>query len=66
MSYRSIIYSKGMEKGFDPEGERYTTRVDVTLDYSKRRSPMSCTRWIGKTTAYDRFGRIQESGVARV
>ena len=55
---------EGDGRDFDPEGERYRTRVDVTLDYSKRGSPMSCTRWIGKTTAYDRFGRIQESGIA--
>lgn len=57
-------FFQGDGRDFDPEGERYRTRVDVTLDYGDKASPMNCERKIGKTVAYNRFGRVKRVGIA--
>lgn len=57
-------FFQGDGRDFHPEGVRYRTRVDVTLNYGEQASPMSCERKVGETVAYNRFGRIQKKDVA--
>ena len=57
-------FFQGDGRDFNPEGEHYRTRVDVGLNYAVREPSMSCEKRIGKTIAYDHFGRMRESAVA--
>ena len=57
-------FFQGDGRDFDPEGDHYRTYVDVGLNYAEREPSMSCEKRIGKTIAYDHFGRIRESGIA--
>lgn len=57
-------FFQGDGRDFDPEGERYRTYVDVTLNYGEKLFPMNCETKIGETIAYNRFGRVQKVGIA--
>lgn len=60
---RNHLFS-GDDRDFHPNGSRYRTRVDISLDYEKVQSPMICNKHIGKTIAYNRRGGIRKVAVA--
>lgn len=57
-------FFQGDGRDFHPIGAQYRTRVDVELNYSNQASPIKCTRSVGETVAFNRFGRIQEKATA--
>lgn len=60
---RNYVF-KGDGRDFHSEGESYRTRVDLSLCYMNPKSPMTCTKHIRETIAYDRFGKLRKSAVA--
>lgn len=55
---------QGDDRGFDPESVRFRTRVDVVFHCQCHRSPMICTKHIGKTIAYDFLGNTRKTAIA--
>ncbi|MET3574302.1 DUF3238 domain-containing protein [Bhargavaea ullalensis] len=56
----------GDGREFDPEGESFRTRADVTLSYTDRGYPLVFTKEAGKTVAYGISGRKREEGRASI
>ncbi len=57
-------YFKGDDRGFDPNGVGYRTRVDVELAYDLERSPLTFMRDVGPSIAYDAFKRFRKQATA--
>lgn len=57
-------YFKGDDRGFDSNGASYRTRVDVELAYDCERSPLTFTRDVGQSLAYDVFKRFRKQATA--
>lgn len=57
-------YFQGDGREFEVDGRTYRTRVDLNLAYDEPGMPLTFTRTVGKTTAYDRLKRIRKVGVA--
>ena len=57
-------YFKGDDRGFDSNGDSYRTRVDVELAYDLERSPLTFTRDVGPSIAYDAFKRFRKQATA--
>lgn len=55
---------QGDHRDFHSESDRFRTRVDLSLNYEEPRSPMVCTKRIGKTIAYDHAGNLRKAAVA--
>lgn len=55
---------QGDDRGFNPEGESFRTCVDISLQYQRPKSPLTCRKSVGKTIAYDRFGRVRKVAIA--
>ncbi|MBO0600907.1 DUF3238 domain-containing protein [Sporosarcina sp. E16_3] len=57
-------YFKGDDRGFDVNGAAYRTRVAVELAYDLERSPLTFTRDVGPSIAYDAFKRFRKQATA--
>lgn len=57
-------YFKGDDRGFDPNGESYRTRVDIELAYNLKNSPLTFTKDVGPSVAYSVLKRFREQETA--
>ncbi len=57
-------YFVGDDRGFDPCGEGFRTRVDIELAYDLDRTPLYFTKKIGPSIALDRSKRFREKATA--
>ncbi|MFS0576047.1 DUF3238 domain-containing protein [Sporosarcina sp. 179-K 3D1 HS] len=57
-------YFKGDGRGFNPEGKGFRTRVDVGLAYDLDRSPLTFTKQVGESVAYNYLKRYRERAAA--
>ncbi|HJF32533.1 MAG TPA: DUF3238 domain-containing protein [Sporosarcina psychrophila] len=57
-------FFKGDDRGFDPNGESYRTRVDVELAYDLERSPMTFIKDVGASIAYSSSKRFRKQATA--
>ncbi len=57
-------YFQGDGRKFDLDGRTYRTRVDLALAYDEPGMPLTFTKAVGKTTAYNRLKRVRKVGVA--
>ena len=57
---------KGDGRDFDPEGETFRTRGDVTLSYRDPGHPLVFRKEAGKTVAYGLSGKKREEGTASI
>lgn len=57
-------YFKGDDRGFNPNGESFRTRVDIELAYDLERSPLFFTKNIGPSIAYNRLKHFREKATA--
>lgn len=54
-------YFKGDGRGFDVNGESYRTRVDIELDYRLKGSPLTVTKDVGLSVAYNYLKSLRET-----
>lgn len=57
-------YFEGDQRGYDPNGESFRTRVDIELAYDEKGDPMTFTKVVGTTVAYDHLKRFRETARA--
>lgn len=57
-------FFKGDGRSFDPNGESFRTRVDVELAYDEIGEPLTFTKEVGKSVAYDYKKNFREEGKA--
>ncbi|WP_252504763.1 DUF3238 domain-containing protein [Sporosarcina sp. Marseille-Q4943] len=57
-------YFKGDGRGYDPNGEGFRTRVDIELAYDESGEPMTFSKEVGPTIAYDHLKRFREKARA--
>ena len=57
-------FFEGDRRGFDPNGESFRTRVDIELAYDEKGDPMTFTKIVGTTVAYDHLKRFRETARA--
>src|SRR5690606_4250788 len=57
-------YFEGDQRGFDPNGKGFRTRVDIELAYDEKGEPMKFTKEVGLTVAYDHLKRYREKARA--
>ena len=57
-------FFKGDGRGFDPNGEGFRTRVDIELAYDEKGEPMTFTKEVGPTVAYDHLKRFKDKARA--
>lgn len=59
-------YFQGDHRPFHPEGKTYRTRVDVVYNMTDQKQPITCTRSVGQTVSFSRFGKLRKRGFAQV
>lgn len=57
-------YFKGDARSFDAVAERYRTRAEVVLDYTKDGAPITFEKDVGQTVAYNHLKKVRETDVA--
>jgi hypothetical protein len=57
-------YFKGDDRGFDVDGESYRSRVDVELDYGLKGSPLTVTKDVGQSVAYNYLKTLRDTETA--
>lgn len=57
-------YFKGDNRGFNPEGESFRTRVTVDLDYSSKEASLDLLKEVGETVGYDSSMKVREKDTA--
>lgn len=57
-------FFEGDRRWFDPNGESFRTRVDIELAYDEKGEPMTFTKEVGPTIAYDYLKRFKEKAKA--
>lgn len=57
-------YFLGDGRGFDPQGESFRTRVDIELAYDLEKHPMTFTKEVGPSIAYDYLKQFKEKKTA--
>ena len=57
-------FFKGDDRGFDPNGESYRTCVDVELAYDLERSPLTFTKDVGPSIAYNSLKCFRKQATA--
>ncbi|WP_432362316.1 DUF3238 domain-containing protein [Sporosarcina sp. UB5] len=57
-------FFEGDGRGFDPNGDGFRTRVDIELAYDEKGEPMTFTKEVGPTVAYDHLKRFRETARA--
>lgn len=57
-------FFEGDRRGFDPNGESFRTRVDIELAYDEAGDPMTFTKAVGTSIAYDHLKRFRETAKA--
>ena len=57
-------YFKGDGRGFDVNGESYRTRVDIELDYGLKGSPLTVTKDVGQSVAYNYLKSLRDTETA--
>ena len=57
-------FFKGDGRGFDPNGESFRTRVDIELAYDEKGEPMTFTKEVGMTVAYNHLKHFKEKARA--
>lgn len=57
-------YFAGDDRGFDPNGESFRTRVDIELAYDQEGAPLTFTKAVRPSAAYNRLKRLREQATA--
>ncbi|MEK3937028.1 DUF3238 domain-containing protein [Sporosarcina sp. FSL W7-1349] len=57
-------YFKGDGRGFASDGKGFRTRVDIELTYDLARSPLTFTKQVGESVAYNYLKRFRERATA--
>jgi len=57
-------FFKGDSRGFDAEGEGFRTRVDIDLAYDEKDAPLTFTKEVGATIAYNYMKQVREQATA--
>ncbi|WP_318616205.1 DUF3238 domain-containing protein [Sporosarcina sp. YIM B06819] len=57
-------YFKGDDRGFDVHGEGFRTRVHIELAYDQIGTPLTFTKAVGPTIAYNRLKQFREQATA--
>lgn len=58
-------YFRGDNRDFHPEGQTYRTRVDVIYNLADLKQPIICSRDVGPTVSFNRFGHVQKRRFAQ-
>lgn len=61
-----LPYFTGDDRGFDPDGKSFRTRVELEADFNKESNPLSFSKAVGPTVALNYFKRYQKHGHASV
>lgn len=57
-------YFKGDDRRFDPNGDGFRTRVDIELAYDEKGEPLTFTKEVGTSMAYDHMKNFREQARA--
>ncbi|GEN83544.1 hypothetical protein SLU01_18560 [Sporosarcina luteola] len=57
-------FFKGDNRDFDPNGEGFRTRVNIVLAYDEKGEPLTFTKEVGPSIAYDHLKRFREQAKA--